>query len=274
LRRHACGKDEGVTQHDPCPTIRLVSDTVMPLVGLGTWSLRGQQCYEAVRHALDVGYRLVDTATAYGNEREVGRAVRESGLPRDEVFVTTKLPAEDAGHERATLEASLEAMGLEHVDLWLIHWPPSGKAAPEVWERLLELRQEGLAREVGVSNYSPGQIDELIEATGVAPSVNQIPWSPREYDADRLAHCRERGVVLEGYSPLKGSDLDDPVLSEIASAHGKSSPQVVLRWHVEHGVVAIPKSSRPERIASNFDVFDFELTDDEVHRIDRLATVA
>lgn len=243
----------------------------MPLLGLGTWQLRRQECYDGVLRALDVGYRLVDTATAYSNEREVGRAVRESGLPRDEVFVTTKLPPDDAGRERAVIETSLDAMGLDHVDLWLVHWPPDGQAAPDVWERLLEIREDGLAREVGVSNYSPAQIDELVDATGAAPSVNQIPWSPREYDADRLVHSRDRGVVLEGYSPFRGSDLDDPVLNDIASAHDKSPAQVVLRWHVEHGVVVIPKSARAERIASNFDIFDFALTEEEVRRIDGLS---
>lgn len=251
---------------------RLGSGTTIPLVGLGTWRLRGQECYDAVSHAFDVGYRLVDTATAYGNERDVGRAVRESGLPRNQVFVTTKMPAESAGREQATIEASLEAMGLDHVDLWLIHWPPGSKAAPQVWEGLLAVRDKGLAREVGVSNYSPAQIDELVDATGVAPAVNQIPWSPRDFDADRLAHSRDRGVVLEGYSPFRGTDLDAPVLTQIADSHDKSTAQIVVRWHIEHGVVAIPKSARTKRITSNFDVFDFELTEDEVRRIDGLAT--
>jgi diketogulonate reductase-like aldo/keto reductase len=262
---------ELMTQPHSQPSTHLASGAAMPLLGLGTWQLRRQECYDGVLRALDVGYRLVDTATAYSNEREVGRAVRESGLPRDEVFVTTKLPPDDAGRERAVIEASLDAMGLDHVDLWLVHWPPDGRATPDVWERLLGIREDGLAREVGVSNYSPAQIDELVDATGAAPSVNQIPWSPREYDADRLAHSRDRGVVLEGYSPFRGSDLDDPVLNDIASAHDKSPAQVVLRWHVEHGVVVIPKSARAERIASNFDIFDFALTEEEVHRIDGLS---
>ncbi|MDP9444906.1 MAG: aldo/keto reductase [Actinomycetota bacterium] len=262
-----------MTRTEPHTTAHLASGAAIPLVGLGTWAMRGRECYDAVRYTLDVGYRLVDTATMYGNEREVGRAVRDSGVPRDEVWVTTKLPPERAGRERATIEASLEAMGLDHVDLWLVHWPPDGDASPRVWERFLEIRADGLASEVGVSNYDPAQVDALVEATGVAPAVNQIPWSPRDYDADRLRHSRDRGVVLEGYSPFKRSDLDDAVLTDVAATHGMSPAQVVLRWHVEHGVVVIPKSAEPERIAANLAVFDFALNEDEVRRIDALSRV-
>lgn len=243
----------------------------MPLVGLGTWQLRGEQGYEAVREALRLGYRHIDTATMYGNEDAVGRALRDSGLPREEVFVTTKLPPERVRDPRGTLRDSLRALGTDHVDLWLIHWPPSGRAAPRVWRDLLAARDEGQARAVGVSNYSTRQIDELTEATGETPAVNQIPWSPAEYDGKRLAECRERGVVVEGYSPIKGTSLRDPVLVEIARRHGVSVPQVVLRWHLEHEIVVIPKSSRPERLASNLDIFGFSLTGDEVAGIDALA---
>lgn len=243
----------------------------MPLVGFGTWEMTGRQCYRAVRHALDVGYRHIDTATMYRNERDVGRAVHDSGLRRDEVFVTTKLQPGDAGRERSTLEGSLRALGTDYVDLWLIHWPPSRGASPEVWKRLLALRDEGLARAVGVSNYSVAQLDDLIRATGEPPQVNQIRWGPTLYDPDELEDHRRRSVVLEGYSPFKTTDLRHPVLAEIAGRHGVTPAQVVIRWHIDHGVVVIPKSATPERIAANFDVFGFALDDVDLGRIDGLS---
>jgi 2,5-diketo-D-gluconate reductase A len=253
------------------PTVTLPKGTAMPLLGLGTWQSDGNDAYDAVRHALDVGYRHIDTATAYGNEREVGRAVRESGVARDEIFVTTKLPPDKAGQADRVIDASLAAMQLDHIDLWLIHWPPRSGASPETWERLLAARDRGLTREVGVSNYSVDQLDELQKATGELPAVNQIEWGPALFDAEVLAAHERRGVVLEGYSPFKTTNLDDAVLASVAEAHGKTAPQVVLRWHLQHGIVAIPKSVTPARIETNFDVLDFELTEDELASIDGLA---
>jgi diketogulonate reductase-like aldo/keto reductase len=253
----------------PENSVELAAGTRMPLLGLGTWQARGRSAEDAVRQALEVGYRHVDTATMYDNEREVGRAVAASGVPREEIFVTTKLPQGRAGRERATLAESLDALRLEYVDLWLIHWPPGGSTRPDVWERLLELQAEGLAREVGVSNYSVRQIDELDKATGRLPAVNQIEWSPALYDHDVLEAHRRRGVQLEGYSPLKTMNLRDARLQRIADAHGVTPAQVVLRWHVEHEIVAIPKSTNPARIAENADVFDFRLTPSEVDVLDR-----
>jgi 2,5-diketo-D-gluconate reductase A len=242
----------------------------MPLLGFGTWQLRGEHAYEAVRYALEIGYRHLDTATMYGNEAEVGRALRDSGVPREDVFVTTKLAPGDAGRERATIQASLRALGTEYVDLWLIHWPPRERAGLGSWREFLAVRQDGLARAVGVSNYDLDDLDLLAGATGEMPAVNQIPWSPRQHDPPVLAGHRRRGVVLEGYSPLKGSRLRDPVLTGIAERHGVSPAQVVLRWHLEHGIPVIPKSARPERIAANFDLSGFALDPDEVARIDAL----
>jgi 2,5-diketo-D-gluconate reductase A len=253
------------------PAVALDPGGAMPLVGLGTWQMTGTRCQAAVRAALDVGYRHIDTATMYGNEREVGRAVRESGVPREQVFVTTKLPPGAAGRERRTLDASLRALGTDHVDLWLVHWPPRGRALLSTWEELLAARDRGLARAVGVSNYRPAQLDELIAATGVAPQVNQIPWAPALYDAALLGEHRRRGVVLEGYSPFKNTDLGHPVLVEIAARHGVTPAQVVVRWHLDHQVVVIPKSATPERIAANLDVFGFSLTEEELARIDGLS---
>lgn len=242
----------------------------IPLLGLGTWQARGKAAYWAVRTALDVGYRHIDTATMYRNENVVGEAIRDSGVSRSEVFITTKLPAEHFGRERRTLEESLAGLGVEQLDLWLIHWPPGGRARPEVWQRLIEAREAGLTRAIGVSNYSIAQIDELIDVTGVAPAVNQILWHVERYDPAVVAAHAERGVVLEGYSPFKHTRMSVPPLAEAATAHGKTSQQVVLRWHLQHGFVVIPKSTHRDRIAANFDVFDFELSAAEMAAIDGL----
>nr|MDT0662240.1 aldo/keto reductase [Micromonospora sp. DSM 115978] len=252
------------------PSVPLPGEVAMPLLGFGTWQATGGEGYDAVRRALDAGYRHLDTATMYGNEDEVGRAVRDSGVPREDIFITTKLPPERAGQERETIEASLAALGVEFVDLWLIHWPPRDAAGIATWREFLAVRDLGLARAVGVSNYGVGQLDTLIEATGEAPAVNQIPWSPSLHDPNRLAENRRRGVAVEGYSPFKNTKLMHPALVRVADAHGVSTAQVVLRWHIQHEIVVIPKSVTPERITSNFDIFDFTLTADEMAQIDAL----
>lgn len=247
-------------------------DVPVPVIGFGTWRLRGEEGYRAVSHALRVGYRHVDTATAYGNEGVVGRAVADSGLDRAEVFVTTKLPPDAAGRARETLVRSLRDLGTDHVDLWLVHWPPDGQARPDTWSELRRARDDGLVRAIGVSNYSLTQIDELVEATGEAPAINQVPWSPRDHDPLVVAGHAQRGVALEGYSPFRRTDLGEPVLVEIATAHGVSVPQVVLAWHLRHRIVVIPKSATPARIEQNLDAGGLALSDEEVARIDALAT--
>lgn len=249
-------------------------DIPVPLVGLGTWRLRGEEGYRAVTHALAVGYRHVDTATAYGNEAMVGRAVADSGLAREDVFLTTKLPPDAAGRERETLTRSLRDLGTDYVDLWLVHWPPDGAARPETWQELRAARDEGLVRAIGVSNYSLAQIDELIDATGEAPAVNQLPWSPRDHDAVVVSGHAQRGVALEGYSPFRRSDLTEPVLVDVAAAHGVTVHQVVVRWHLRHRIIVIPKSATPDRIERNLDVDGFTLSDEEVARIDALGAHA
>jgi 2,5-diketo-D-gluconate reductase A len=260
-----------MTEAQQIPSLTLPDGGSMPLLGFGTWQIRGQRGYDAVRTALDAGYRHIDTATMYGNEAEVGRAIRDSGVERREVFITTKLPPSSAGRERATLTASLDALGTDYVDLWLVHWPPVARQLVPVWQELLALRGEGAARAVGVSNYSMDQIDLLIEATGHGPAANQIPWGPTLYDRRLLTASHERGVVVEGYSPLKNTSLVDPVLTGIAADHDVTTAQVVLRWHIEHHVPVIPKSADPGRIAANIDLFDFALTADEIARIDSLS---
>ena len=253
------------------PVVRIGDGIDMPMVGFGTWQLGGRQAYDSVRVALETGYRHIDTATMYGNEAEVGRALRDSGLDRRDVFITTKLPPGRFGQERATLNQSLGALGTDYVDLWLIHWPPrrASQSVP-AWHEFLKMRSEGLTRAVGVSNYSPAEIDELTTAAGEVPAVDQVSWSPSRHDPDLLAALRDRGVVVEGYSPLKGTRLRDRTLREIADAHDVTPAQVVLRWHVQLGIIVIPRSSRPERIAENFDLFGFSLTDDEMDRLAKL----
>ena len=241
----------------------------MPLLGFGTWQMTGPTCYDAVRTALDAGHRHLDTATMYRNEAEVGRALRDSGVPREEVFVTTKCPGDSADPD-GTLDASLAALGVDAVDLWLVHWPEDGVRV-DLWERLVAAREAGRTKAVGVSNYTVDQMDTLSSAVGVTPQVNQISWAPSLFDAAVEAGHRERAVVLEGYSPFKNTDLEDPVLREIADRHGVTTGQVVLRWHLEHRVVVIPKSANPQRIATNFAISDLALSEEEVRRIDALA---
>jgi 2,5-diketo-D-gluconate reductase A len=252
------------------PVVDLGGGALMPMLGFGTWQLGGRRAYEAVRSALEVGYRHIDTATMYRNEREVGQALKDGGVDRGEVFLTTKLPPGNAGRARATLTESLRALGTDHVDLWLVHWPPRRPASVPLWREFLALRDEGLTRGVGVSNYDIAQIDELITATGEHPAVNQIPWSPSRYDPALLAAHAGRHVAVEGYSPLNGTRLSDPVLAEMAARHQVTPAQVVLRWHIEHQITVIPRSARPEHIRANFDLFGFSLTPDEVAKIDRL----
>jgi 2,5-diketo-D-gluconate reductase A len=261
-----------MTDPQEVPTVTLADGVVMPMVGFGTWPMRGHQACEAVLRALQAGYRHVDTATMYANENEIGHALRDSGVPRGEVFLTTKLRASDAGRAEKVLAKSLRALGTDHVDLWLVHWPPRGAASVQAWREMLALRDQGLARAVGVSNYSLPLIDELVTATGETPAVNQIHWNPWRFDPGLLRGLEERGVVVEGYSPLKNTNLNDAVLTEIAWAHSVTPAQVVLRWHLDHGIVVIPKSADPKRIEANLNLFGFSLSPQEVARIDALAT--
>ena len=242
----------------------------MPLVGFGTWQLRGEEATRATAAALELGYRHLDTATVYRNEREVGAGLRESGLAREQVFVTTKVlpraaPAVDRLHE------SLDLLDTDHVDLWLIHDAPGDGVGADLWEALISAREDGLARDIGVSNYSLAQIDQLVQETGTTPAVNQIEWSPLLFDRATLKGHRERGIVLEGYSALRGGALRHPVVAEIAERLGRTPAQVIIRWHVEHEVVVIPKSRDRGRIAANADVDDFSLSADDVAALDALS---
>jgi diketogulonate reductase-like aldo/keto reductase len=242
----------------------------MPVLGFGTWQIENEDAPQATATALELGYRHIDTATGYGNEAGIGSALADSGLDRDAIFITTKLPPDHAGRERRTIEESLTKLGVDHVDLWLVHWPPNKQASPEVWAEVIRAQQDGLATSIGVSNYSLEQIDELTAATGVTPAVNQIRWSPDIYDAAVAAGLAERGVVLEGYSPFRASNLNDPTLVRISAAHDATTAQIIVAWHVAHGFVVIPKSVHRDRIQANAAGARIELTDDEVAAIDGL----
>ena len=256
-----------MTPDVPDDAAALPSGASMPLLGFGTWRLEGESATACVEEALAAGYRHLDTATIYGNEVEVGAGLRASGLDRGDVFVTTKCPPDKASDARDVLEQSLSMLELDAIDLWLVHWPPDDPI--RMWEAFLQAQADGLVRDVGVSNFSLSQLDEVTRATGVAPAVNQIKWSPLLFDASVLAGHVERGVVLEGYSGLKGGTLGNPVVTEIASRLGRTPAQVVNRWHLDHGVVTIPKSATPERIRSNADLA-FTLSADDLAALDAL----
>ncbi|MEO6204484.1 MAG: aldo/keto reductase [Mycobacteriales bacterium] len=256
--------------HVPDRTLDLPSGAALPLLGFGTWQLHGKQARAATEHALRVGYRHLDTATMYGNEAEVGQALVTSGVDRADVFVTTKLPPDHAGRGSATLQESLRLLAIDAVDLWLLHWPPAPDLIVSTWRELIDARDAGLARDIGVSNFSLSQIDEIMEVTGVAPAVNQISWSPLLFDRAVLDGHTSRGVVLEGYSALRNGALEHPVVVDIADRIRQTPAQVILRWHLHHDTVVIPKSADPGRIAANADL-DFALSPADLSALNALS---
>ncbi len=245
----------------------------MPRLGLGVFRTRqGAETRNAVREALAAGYRLVDTAALYGNEREVGEAIRASGLPREEVFVTTKLWNSDHGYDPAlrAFDESLAALGLDYVDLYLIHWPVPGLRF-DSWRALETLLADGRCRAIGVSNYTIAHLTGLLEASDTLPAVNQVEFHPFLFQRELLDFCRAKGVQLEAYSPLaKAARLQDPQIDRIARRHARTPAQVLLRWSLQHDLVVIPKSARRERIRENADVFDFELDAADMRELDAL----
>ncbi|MGO4189606.1 aldo/keto reductase [Pseudarthrobacter sp. TAF60_1] len=247
------------------PLITLNDGHTVPQLGLGTWPLDDRQVATAVVHALEAGYRHIDTAVKYGNEQGVGNGIRNSGVDRGELFVTTKLDGEFQGNDRAVagLEGSLSRMGLDYVDLLLIHWPlPARDNFVSTWKTFERLQAEGKVRSIGVSNFKPAHLERLLAETDVVPAVNQVQLSPAiTRTADREFNT-QHGIVTESYSPLGGSGaslLEAPILTQLGEKYGKTPAQVVLRWHIEHGLVVIPKSANPERMRQNLEVFDFAL---------------
>jgi 2,5-diketo-D-gluconate reductase A len=246
----------------------------IPQLGFGVFQVPPEDTAEIVRHALKTGYRSIDTAAAYENEAGVGEALSESGLQREEVFITTKLWNSDQGHDSAlrAFERSLERLGLEYVDLYLIHWPAPDKGKyVETWQAFTELRSEDRARSIGVSNFLPEHLERIVDATGVVPALNQIELHPRLQQAELRRVHERHGILTEAWSPLgQGAVLDEPAIEEIAKAHDRTPAQVVLRWHIQLGNVVIPKSVTPERIEENFRIFDFELAEDEMNALAEL----
>jgi diketogulonate reductase-like aldo/keto reductase len=254
-------------------TVTLRGGVEMPRFGLGVWqSAPGEETQRAVREALACGYRHVDTARAYRNEADVGEAIRASGVPRREVFVTTKLWNADHGHDRAlkAIDRSLASLGMEQVDLYLVHWPVEG-LRHDTWRAMEKILADGKARAIGVSNYTVRHLDELLARAQVPPSVNQVEFSPFLHQRALLEHCRRHGIQLEAYGPLvRGHRMDHPALARIAKKHGRTPAQVLLRWGLQHDLVVIPKSVRPERIRENADVYGFSLDAEDLRALDGL----
>jgi 2,5-diketo-D-gluconate reductase A len=253
------------------PSIGLNDDNAMPALGLGVAELSDADTERAVSAALEIGYRLIDTASAYGNEAAVGRAIAASGIPRAEIFLTTKLAIDDQGYQSSqdSIKASLERLGMDYVDLYLIHWPvPAHDRYVDTWRAFVDLQAEGLIRAIGVSNFEPEYLDRVIAETGATPAINQVELHPY-FQQRALRREHERlGIVTESWSPLaQGQALEHPTIVHIAEAHSRTPGQVVIRWHLQLGLVVIPKSVTPERIAQNFDVLDFRLSDTEMGAI-------
>jgi diketogulonate reductase-like aldo/keto reductase len=247
----------------------LADGNEIPLLGLGVWQVpNGPECENAVRWALELGYRHIDTAQAYGNEESVGRALRDSGVPREEVFITTKFYPARADAE-AEARASLERLGVDHVDLYIIHWPQGGPTW--AWPGMERAREHGHARSIGVSNFSVSELDELMSVADTPPVVNQVQFSPLKYRRKLLEACEARKVALEAYSPLgTGRHLSDGRVRQIAERVGRTPAQVLLRWCVQRDLVVIPKSTHRDRIEENAQTFDFTLSDEDIAALDAL----
>ena len=260
------------------PSIRLNDGNTIPSVGLGVWQTPPEATEEAVGAALKAGYRHIDTAAGYGNEQEVGRAVAKSGIPREEIFLVTKLWNADQGYDKtmAAFEQSTERLGLDHrggyLDLYLIHWPvPAIGEFVDTFRAFAAMRDLGRIRSIGVSNFEPEHLNTLIDATGIVPVVNQIELHPLLTQGELRDVHAKLGIATEAWSPLgQGRLLDHPTITRVAEEHGKATAQVIIRWHLQLGNIVIPKSVNPDRIVSNFDVFDFELSDDDMASISSL----
>ena len=258
------------------PRVTLNDGNSIPQVGLGVWQTPAEETERAVSAALRTGYRHIDTAAAYRNEAETGRGLADSGIPREDVYLVTKLWNSDQGYDStlAAFDASLDRLGVDYLDLYLIHWPvPANNSYVDTFKAFAHLRDQGRIRSIGVSNFAPEHLTVLIDATGIVPAVNQVELHPLFPQHElREVHAR-LGIATEAWSPLgQGSLLADPVIGGIAERHGKTAAQVLIRWHIHLGNIVIPKSVNPERIASNFDVFDFDLDASDMSAIASLET--
>ncbi|MFE9275519.1 aldo/keto reductase [Paenibacillus glucanolyticus] len=244
----------------------------MPWLGLGVWKTKeGEEVIQSVKSAIAAGYRSIDTAAVYGNEEGVGQAIRESGVSRDELFITTKVWNEDQGYEKTlqAFETSRKKLGLDFIDLYLVHWPGKDKYL-DTWKALIHLQREGLVRSIGVSNFQIRHLQHIMEDTGVVPVVNQVELHPLLSQKELQGYARENHIVLEAWSPLMQGNLDQPVLAQIAEKYGKTTAQVILRWDIQNGIIVIPKSIKDHRIRENAGIFDFELSAADMAAIDGL----
>ncbi len=253
-------------------TLKLNNGIDIPIIGLGTWALTGKNVYNSVLYSLEVGYRLIDTAAMYGNERKIGEAVKDTDVSREDIFITTKVWNSDHGFEKTlkAFEKSLKNLKVSYVDLYLIHWPVSG-LRNETWKALEKIYKDGKAKSIGVSNFTIRHLNELLETTSTIPAVNQFEFSPFLYLKELMDFCNSKKIVVEAYCPLtRGQKLDNPQLKAIGQKYGKNSAQVLLRWGIQHQVIQIPKSGNKDHIKENIDIFDFNLDDEDMKQLDNL----
>lgn len=255
------------------PTVKLNNGAEIPVVGLGTSQMKTPaETVEVIKTALKVGYRLIDTATMYGNEEPVGQGIRESGIPREEITVTTKLWPDDFGDPKAAFAASLARLGLDYVDMYLVHWPRG--YTPPVWKALEGFVKDGRAKTIGISNFSIEETEALLGYCEIPPTLNQVQFNPFCYDAALLEYSKSKNIVLQAYRPLtRGERIGDETVAAMAQKYGKSPAQILVRWDLEHGVTAIPKSTHEERLRENLDVFDFSLSEEDVRSLDALSDI-
>jgi diketogulonate reductase-like aldo/keto reductase len=263
---------EKIELHSIADRLEVAPGVMMPRFGLGTWRAHGDELVDVVLAALGLGYRLFDTSANYYNEEEVGLAISRSGVPRGEIFLTTKLESIDQGYRstRPALEASLRRLGMDYVDLYLIHWPDPSKTE-ETWRALEELQREGLTRSIGISNFGRRDMEQVLHVATVPPAVNQIELNPLEQRRTIHEYCRDHGITVEAWAPvIKGYASRIPELVAIGERHGKTGAQISLRWILQKGMVAIPKTVHEQRLRENADIFDFELSAEEMRAIDNL----
>ena len=259
------------------PSIKLSDGGKIPTIGFGTWQLRPDDAYDSVKEAIKTGYRLIDTAKIYRNEEAVGRAIKDSGLPRDKLFVTTKLWNSDQGYDsaRQAFDESLQKLGLDYLDLYLIHWPGEGSQRRlDSWRAMTQIQKQGKAKAIGVSNFTIRHLQEMMDQLDTLPAVNQIEFHPFIYDTQKelLEFCHKHNIVFEAYSPLAQGHLTDDLLQDVGRKYDKSASQVMLRWAIQKQTVPLPRSRNPQHIKENLDVFDFALSDQEMKSIDRLSS--
>lgn len=250
------------------PKVRLNNRVEIPQLGFGTWKLQdGEEAYNAVKWALEIGYRHIDTAHIYRNEQSIGRAIKDSSIKREDIFVTTKLFNTQHGNPQKAIDESLQKLGLDHIDLYLIHWPVS-LMRNRTWGKLEEFLKQGKTRAIGVSNYTIRHLDELLKKSKVIPAVNQVEFHPFLYQIELLEYCKSKGIALEAYSPLTHArELEDSSITEIAKKYGKSNAQIMIRWSLQLGNIVIPKAAQKEHIKENFGVFDFVLKEEDIETL-------